>query len=94
MASRRTGEYGFSVPRDEPLVTIATFRTSFEASLARGALEAIGIDALVPGEELGSFSLNRGGPAVTQLQVFESDRGRAIAELRRMQMRVVEPPSE
>jgi hypothetical protein len=31
--------------RDEPLVTIASFPTSFEASLARGALEAVGIPA-------------------------------------------------
>jgi hypothetical protein len=86
--------------RDEPLVTIASFPTSFEASLARGALEAVGIPASVPDEALGAFSLNRGnvgglplseggGTAPSVLQVFESDRDRAVAELRRLNMRVV-----
>jgi len=76
--------------RDEPIVTVATFATSFEASLARGALEAIGIRALVPGEALGSFSTQRGGISATELQVFASDRDRALVELRRMQIRIVE----
>jgi hypothetical protein len=75
--------------RDEPLVTIAEFETAFEASLARGALEAIGIRALVPGEELGSFSTRYGGMAGTGLQVFASDVVRANEELRRMQIRLV-----
>jgi hypothetical protein len=77
--------------RDEALVTIATFETEFEASLARGALETIGIRALVPGEWHGSFSgLYRGGVAGVRLQVFESDCRRAATELRRMQIRVVD----
>jgi hypothetical protein len=80
--------------RDEPLVTVASFETSFEASLARGALEAIGIPAMVPGEALGSFSTHRGGISTTELQVFVSDSDRARVELRRLQMRIVEPPSE
>lgn len=75
--------------REEPLVTIATFDSPFEASLARGALEAIGIPALVPGEALGSFSRNRGDLSLTDLQVFESDRARATAELNRMRMHIV-----
>ncbi len=76
--------------RDEPLVTIARFGTELEASLARGALEAIGIRALVPGEWNGSFGgLYRGGIRTTALQVFESDSDRAVLELRRMQMRLV-----
>ena len=79
---------------DEPLVTIAEFATSFEASLARGALEAIGIRALVPGEELGSFSTHRGGIAGTELQVFASDAARANEELRRMQIRLVTPSTD
>jgi hypothetical protein len=79
--------------RDEALVTIARFDTEIEASLARGALEAIGIPALVPGEAKGSLSgLYNGGVRVAELQVFESDRDRATVELRRMQMRVVSPP--
>lgn len=84
--------------RDEPLVTIASFPSSFEASLARGALEAVGISAVVPDEALGTFSRHRGavgglplgaGIGESVLQVFESDRDRAVAELRRLDMRVV-----
>ena len=80
--------------RDEPLVTIARFETSFEASLARGALEAFGIPALVPGEELGSFSRGQGGIDSTELQVFASDAARAVEELRRMQIRLASRPEE
>lgn len=76
--------------RQEPLVTIATFHSAFEASLARGALEAIGIPALVAGEARGVFSINRGGLSSTELQVFEPDCERARVELRRLQMRIVE----
>lgn len=78
--------------RDEPLVTIATFDTAVEASLARGALEAAGIRALVPGEALGAFSTQRGGISSVQLQVFASDCDRARVELRRLQMRIVARP--
>jgi len=73
---------------DEALVTIATFGTEFEAGLARGALQAIGIRALVP-SELTARRRNLLWPA--ELQVFESDRERASIELRRLQMRIVEP---
>jgi Putative prokaryotic signal transducing protein len=66
---------------DRRLVTIATFDTPFEASLARGALEAAGIPALVPGEDLGSLTRNRGGVVSAELQVFEQDRDRALAVL-------------
>jgi hypothetical protein len=77
---------------DEPLVTIATFETELEASFARGALEAIGISALVPGEWSGSFTGMYGGqPRRAELRVFESDRDRAIVELRRLQIRIVPP---
>jgi hypothetical protein len=77
---------------DEALVTIAVFDSAFEASLARGALEGIGIQACVPEAVFGPFS-NVRGSGRTALQVFESDRDRALAELGRMQMRIVEPPS-
>jgi len=77
----------------EPLITIATFETEIEASFARGALEAIGISALVPGESSGSFTGMYGSrPHRADLQVFESDRDRAIVELRRLQIRIVSPP--
>jgi hypothetical protein len=78
-------------PLDE-LVTIATFDTELEASFARGALEAIGIRSLVPGEWSGSFTgMYRGLPHQAELQVFESDRDRALVELRRLKIRIVPP---
>ena len=55
-----------------------------------GALEGIGIRASVPEELFGPFS-NVGGSGRTAVQVFESDRDRALIELRRMQMQIVEP---
>jgi hypothetical protein len=77
---------------DEALVTIATFETELEASLARGALQAIGISALVPGEARGVFGgLYSGiGLGRAELKVFESDRDRALVELSRMQMRLTD----
>lgn len=81
--------------RDEPIVTLATFETDFEASLARGALEAIGIRAMVPGELSGTYG--RGHAAQfhrVEVKVFESDRDRAMVELRRMQIRVVDSPHD
>ena len=77
--------------RDEPLVTIASFPTDLEASLAKGALEAAGIAAFVPGEMLGTLSRNGGGIPRGVLQVPESDRDQAVAELRRMELRIVKP---
>jgi len=78
---------------DERLVTVAVFDTGFEAGLARGRLEAAGIRALVPEEH----RFRSGGPPYAfpaHLQVLESDRDRAIAELRRIQIRLVEPPPD
>lgn len=75
--------------RNEKLVTIASFVTGIEASLARGALEGAGIRAFVPGESSGTFSRYNGVVVVGVLQVFESDRDRAIAELRRMNFKIV-----
>ena len=76
--------------RDELLVTIAVFDSVVEASLARGALEATGIRALVPEEPSvrlrGTYFFPAG-----RLQVLESDRERALIELRRCQITIVEP---
>lgn len=80
--------------KDEALVTIASFPTDFEASLAKGALEQLGIRAFVPGEMPGMLSRNRGGMPMGILQVFESDRDRAVAELRRREMKIVKPADE
>jgi len=78
--------------KEEALVTIAAFETELEASFARGALEAIGISALVPGEWSGSFTgMYRGLHDRAELKVFESDRDRAVVELRRLQIRIVPP---
>ena len=75
---------------DDPLVTVARFDTVIDACVARGALEAIGIRALVPEEILARGSTLTPGT----LQVFHSDRGRALAELGRMQMRVLSSQRE
>ena len=80
--------------RNEPFVTLATFATEFEASLARGALEAIGIPAMVPGAESGTYARYTGAMREYKLTVFESDRARAVVELRRLQIRVVEKESD
>ncbi|HTM02969.1 MAG TPA: hypothetical protein VL173_05665 [Vicinamibacterales bacterium] len=77
--------------RDDPIVTLATFETEFEASLARGALEAIGIRALVPGEQAGTYVRRARGIRGVELKVFERDHARAAVELRRLQIRIVEP---
>jgi hypothetical protein len=78
--------------QDEALITIAVFATELEASFARGALDAIGISALVPGEWGGSFTgMYRGLPHQVELQVFESDYDRARVELRRLKIRIVPP---
>ena len=86
------------MPRNnEAIVTVAVFDTEFEASLARGALESIGIQALVPAETSGSITGLYSGRlpgTVTELKVFESDLDRARVELRRMQMRIVDEPDE
>ena len=76
---------------DESLVTIATFDTVWEASIARGALEAAGIRALVPEEQLVRLSRNASIFPTGSLQVLESDKDRAVAELRRRRIRLVEP---
>jgi hypothetical protein len=79
---------------DERVVTIATCRTEFEASLARGALEAVGIPVFMPSEAHGSFAglpgLYSGNPCWgAELRVFESDRERAMSELQRLD---IDPP--
>jgi hypothetical protein len=76
---------------DEGLVTIAVFDTLFEASLARGALEAAGIRALVPEESLVRRDVIL---QTARLQVLESDRNRSMVELQRRQIRLVQPPSD
>lgn len=66
------------------MVTVATFGNMFEASIARGALEAEGLSAFVPGENMGAFGLNRAGvhEAWVELKVRASDRDRAVEFLK------------
>jgi len=69
--------------RADDLVTIATFKNSMEASIAKGALDAAGIPAFVPGENVGVFALNRSVPPGVQaeLKVRPGDLDRALAAL-------------
>ena len=89
VVARLRQAYSSAMKLSEALVTVAVFDTIFEASLARGALEALGIPASVPEEVFGPFS-GVGGSGRTALQVFESDRDRASVELRRMQIRILD----
>ena len=74
---------------DEALITIAVFDRTWEACLARGALDRAGIRAVVPEEGL---MRSRGGIFPHgSLQVVSADRDRAVAELRRLKMRVMWP---
>jgi hypothetical protein len=85
------GEEGLANMReDEALVTVATFTTVFDASVARGALESIGIRALVPEETLVRGICMDSFAPIARLQVFESDAERARVQLRRLQIRLVE----
>ena len=62
---------------DEPLVTVATFRTAVEGHMAKGCLEAAGIRALLAGEQMTMpchWIIPRGG---VQLQVREQDAAAA-----------------
>jgi hypothetical protein len=70
-------------PEDsEEWVTVATFRNMFDASVARGALQADGLSALVPGENIGAFGRAvMQGPWV-QIKVRASDRDRAVELLK------------
>jgi hypothetical protein len=85
------GQEGLANMReDEALVTVATFPTLFDASVAKGALQAIGIRALVPEETL-VLGIHAGTFApIARLQVFESDAERARVQLRRLQIRLVD----
>jgi len=68
----------------EELVTVATFENGLEASVARGALEAQGIPAFVPGETTGVFAVDRSVPPLTwaELKVRPGDRKRAVEALK------------
>jgi hypothetical protein len=68
----------------DEFVTVATFTNLFEASVARGALEADGLPALVPGENIGAFGSDRTGAREVwvELKVRASDRDRAVELLK------------
>lgn len=66
----------------DDLITVATYPNMFEASLAKSALEAAGIEADVPGEDLGALGIQLGhglwGGVRVQLRNY--DRARAVLE--------------
>jgi len=69
----------------EELITVATFENTLEAAIARGALEAEGIPAFVPGETIGVFAPIRSVPpgSWAELRVRPRDRERAVDGLKR-----------
>ena len=69
--------------RGRLLVTVATFATGLDASVARGALEAEGIRAYVPSEPLRTIARTRVPAPTTALRVRTSDRVRAMEVLER-----------
>ena len=66
----------------EEFVTIATFQTVFDATIARGALEAEGLRAFVPNEGAGSFSRVPPRETWAELKVRAADRDRAVELLK------------
>ena len=73
---------GHELADSEEWVTVATFRNMFDASVARGALEADGLSAWVPGENIGAFGRAvMPGPWV-EIKVRASDRDRAVELLK------------
>ena len=62
------------------LVELARFSTRVEADLARLALEADGIDAILFDAEVNSF-FGGGGLAAVRLMVLDEDRDDALALL-------------
>jgi hypothetical protein len=66
----------------EELVTIATFQTVFDASVAKGALVAEGMQAFVPREIAGSFSRLAQHESWAELKVKARDRDRAVQVLK------------
>lgn len=80
------------MPDDDRLVTMKVFASAFEASLARGALQAAGIRAVIPGEALGTFCRPHADTSTRTLQVFAEDFDAATAELTRATMRAANTP--
>lgn len=66
----------------DDLITVATFPNVLEASLAKSALEAAGIDAVVPGEDLGALKVNvSSGPwGSVHVRLSDYERARAVLE--------------
>jgi hypothetical protein len=69
--------------RHEMLVTVATFATGLDASVARGALEAEGIRAYVPVIAAATSRHAARLRPITEVRVRTSDRRRAMEVLER-----------
>ncbi len=79
---KRPSQESREAEEDEQFVTVATFGNVFDASVARGALEAEGVKAFVPGEALGAFSQVPPREIWVALKVRASDRDRAVELLK------------
>ena len=73
------------MPRERPptLVTVATFATGLDASVARGALEAEGIRAYIPADAAPTARDTVRLRPITEVRVRTSDRRRAMEVLER-----------
>jgi hypothetical protein len=72
---------GASSDHRDDLITVATFPNMIEASLAKSALEAAGIEAVVPGEDLGATRVRLGAGPWGSLSVRLADYERARSVL-------------
>jgi len=67
---------------DHDLAVVRTFATRIEADLARSALEAVGIDAIVRGDDAGGMRPHLlTGSGGAELVVRVEDAGRALLVL-------------
>ncbi len=73
---------GLAAPHGDDLITVATFPNMLEASLAKSALEAAGIEALVPGEDAGRLStgLLSGPYASVRVRLSDYERARDVLD--------------
>jgi hypothetical protein len=80
---RPSDEGGGNMNAPDELIVVATFETTAEASVARTALEAAGITAIVPAETAVRWFSSDSQLNFTELQVRAADRQRAQDILKR-----------
>jgi len=62
---------------NQKLITVGEFESGFDAELAKMALENAGIRCVITGEDIGAIKPYSSTPFNVELQVFETDAGRA-----------------